>query len=156
MPPTALLETKRIETRNYTNRTLYTKTKVKHEFTRNESNALLETRNYTKREKHLKHDSTRHDLHNSKHDSTRNASNCKLRNTIYTTRLRNIPALGDRWFRDDFNSITPLPTLSPGLRSGPSGSLAGVHHFLHTLHNAEREPRKVRCQLSHPVLPLRF
>ena len=66
---------------------------MKHEFTRNESNALLETRNYTKREKHLKHDSTRHDLHNSKHDSTRNASNCKLRNTIYTTRLRNIPEL---------------------------------------------------------------
>ena len=39
---------------------------------------------------------------------------------IYPTR-----PLGDRWFKSSFNQITPIHTLSPGLRSGPFGSVAG-------------------------------
>ena len=39
---------------------------------------------------------------------------------------------------------SPLPTLSPGLRSGGSGGIAGVHHFQKTIQNAQRKPPKVR------------
>ena len=37
--------------------------------------------------------------------------------------------LGYRWFRSSFNQITSLPTLSPGLRSGPPGSGTGLNNF---------------------------
>ena len=50
--------------------------------------------------------------------------------------------------------ITPLPTLSPGLRFDPLGSVAGEHRFRQTLLITKREPPKVRCQLSHRVVPL--
>ena len=53
--------------------------------------------------------------------------------------------LGDRWFRSIFNQITPLPTLSPGLRSGLFVSVTGLYHFLQTLENAGRELQKVQC-----------
>lgn len=33
------------------------------------------------------------------------------------------------WFRGSFIKITPLPTLPPGLRSRPFGSVAGEHRF---------------------------
>ena len=43
-----------------------------------------------------------------------------------------------------FGKITPLPTFSPGLRSGPSGSVADEHRFRQTLRIAQRAPSKVR------------
>ncbi len=41
--------------------------------------------------------------------------------------------------------ISPLPTLSPGLRSDPSGSLAGEHHFHQMIQITKREPPKAQC-----------
>ena len=41
--------------------------------------------------------------------------------------------LGVRWFESSFCQITSLPTFSPDLRSGGSGSVAGEHRFLGTL-----------------------
>ena len=52
------------------------------------------------------------------------------------------PALWAKWFRGNSIKITPLPTLSPGLRSCPSGRLGGIYHFRQTLQKAEREPPK--------------
>ena len=54
------------------------------------------------------------------------------------------PAPGVRWFRSSSIKITPLPTLSPGLRSSPLGSVGGIYHFRQTLQKTKREPPKVR------------
>ena len=35
--------------------------------------------------------------------------------------------------RSSYWLVTPLPTLSTGLRSGPPGSGAGLHHFLRNI-----------------------
>ena len=51
---------------------------------------------------------------------------------------------------------TPLITLSPGLQSGPLGSVAGVYRFLRSISNAQREPPKVQLKMSHPVLLVRL
>ena len=47
--------------------------------------------------------------------------------------------------------IASLPTLSPGLRSGPSGSVAGKHRFRKNIQNAERELSKAHRQLREPI-----
>ena len=60
-----------------------------------------------------------------------------------------------KWSRGTSGKITPLLTLSPGLRSGPLGSVAGEHRFLQTIQKTMRKPPKtVRCYIRPSCFPL--
>ena len=60
--------------------------------------------------------------------------------------------LCDRWFRSSSNQIIPLPTLSPCLRSGGSGSVAGEHPLRQPLMNCPANASKSAVMLKSSLM----